>query len=167
LLVLKKVKTVIMSSSVAVKVFAAAVLMMNMIAMVNAFTFQQQRQPHTGRPKNVVIVSPKQQSTRRVLLWMADEAASAPADGENGATEEGAEDGTADKKPAEDPEVTSLKEQIAELESALSSKKLQLEKALDQCEEYSKTGYARKVAEMENMRRVRSVRISTFCFFWV
>ncbi len=70
---------------------------------------------------------------------------------------EGEMDGDEAETPEEDPEVTSLKEEIAKLESELKSKKASLSFALDQVEEYSKAGYARAVAEMENMRRVRSV----------
>jgi len=58
--------------------------------------------------------------------------------------------------PEEDPEVTTLKQEIAKLEAELKSKKSSLSFVLDQVEEYSKAGYARAVAEMENMRRVRS-----------
>ena len=57
----------------------------------------------------------------------------------------------------EDPEIVALKEEIAKLESELKSKQSTLAYTQDQVEEYSKTGYARKVAEMENMRRVRNV----------
>lgn len=57
----------------------------------------------------------------------------------------------------EDPEVTALKQEIANLESDLRAKQSTLSYAQGQVEEYSKGGYARKVAEMENMRRVRSV----------
>eukprot|EP00980_Cylindrotheca_fusiformis_P030440 scaffold24812_cov171-Cylindrotheca_fusiformis.AAC.3 len=56
----------------------------------------------------------------------------------------------------EDPEVVALKEEIAKLEGELKAKQATLSYAQDQVEEYSKGGYARKVAEMENMRRVRS-----------
>lgn len=56
----------------------------------------------------------------------------------------------------EDPEVTALKQEIANLESDLRAKQSTLSYAQGQVEEYSKGGYARKVAEMENMRRVRS-----------
>ena len=59
--------------------------------------------------------------------------------------------------PPEDPEVTALKESIAELEGTLADKKSKLQYELERCEEYSKSGYARKVADMENMKRVRSV----------
>lgn len=57
----------------------------------------------------------------------------------------------------EDPAVVALKEEIAALESSLKSKRSTLMYTKDQLEEYSKAGYARKVAEMENMRRIRSV----------
>jgi hypothetical protein len=57
----------------------------------------------------------------------------------------------------EDPEMVALKEEITKLEADLKSKQPTLAYSQDQVEEYSKAGYARKVAEMENMRRVRSV----------
>jgi hypothetical protein len=59
----------------------------------------------------------------------------------------------------ENTELTALKEEISKLEATLAYEKSKLETALDECEEYSKTGYARKVADMENMRRVRSVSV--------
>lgn len=61
------------------------------------------------------------------------------------------------EETSEDPEVAALKEEIALLEAQLKTKKSSLSYALDQIDEYSKAGYARAVAEMENMRRVRSV----------
>ncbi|KAL3899977.1 MAG: hypothetical protein SGARI_006345, partial [Bacillariaceae sp.] len=57
-----------------------------------------------------------------------------------------------EEEEEEDPELKALKEEIAEFEKTFKEKKSALEYALEQCEEYSKTGYARKVAEMENMR---------------
>ena len=59
--------------------------------------------------------------------------------------------------PPEDPEVVRIKEEIANLESALKSKRLAVADMSDRADEMSKAGYARKVAEMENMRRARSV----------
>ncbi len=64
--------------------------------------------------------------------------------------------------PEEDPEVTALKDEISKLESELKSRRASLSQVLDQVEEYSKAGYARAVAEMENMRRVRSVSFSKY-----
>ena len=86
-------------------------------------------------------------------LFMSEEGGDeAPAaEGEEAAAEEPVE---------EDPELKALKDEIAELEKTFGEKKSALEYALEQCEEYSKTGYARKVAEMENMRRVRSVSMN-------
>jgi molecular chaperone GrpE (heat shock protein) len=84
---------------------------------------------------------------------------------EEEAPEEIADDSTIeaeeDEGPPEDPEVTALKESIAELEATLADKKSKLQYELERCEEYSKSGYARKVADMENMKRVRSNIAST------
>lgn len=59
------------------------------------------------------------------------------------------------KKP-EDPQVTALKDEIAELERELKARKRELSGLNDSLDLYSKDGYARRVAEMENMRRARS-----------
>ena len=95
-------------------------------------------------------------------LSAEDEAAEEPPS-DDAAGEEASSDDTEasaaeeEQEPQEDPEITALKESIAELERTLKSKRSSLQYALDQVDEYSKSGYARKVAEMENMRRVRSV----------
>jgi len=78
------------------------------------------------------------------------------ADGEAGDSS-GDRDPEEAEEPEEDPEVVALKEEIGKLEGELKGKKSSLAYALDQVDEYSKAGYARAVAEMENMRRVRSV----------
>ena len=94
-------------------------------------------------------------------------------DGEEAAAADGEGDGEQEKKeeePKEDPEVAALKKEIAELETQLKSKRSTLQYTQDQAEEYTKAGYARKVAEMENMRRIRSVSeanyicVSNLCF---
>ena len=76
---------------------------------------------------------------------------------EEGASDENDPANAEEEGPPEDPEVTALKESIAALEATLADKKSKLQYELEQCEEYSKSGYARKVADMENMKRVRSV----------
>jgi hypothetical protein len=58
----------------------------------------------------------------------------------------------------EDPAVAALKQEIADMESAVKAKTRQLTVAQEQAERYTKTGYARRVAEVENTRRVRKVR---------
>jgi molecular chaperone GrpE (heat shock protein) len=63
----------------------------------------------------------------------------------------------------ENPEVTAIKEEIAKLEEQLKQKHREIITVKDLAEEYSKVGYARKVAEMENMRRFRSVSDSLEC----
>lgn len=59
----------------------------------------------------------------------------------------------------ENPELTALKQEIEQLETTLKEKRRQVRYVQDQVEEYTQAGYARKVAEMENMRRARSVSI--------
>jgi hypothetical protein len=61
--------------------------------------------------------------------------------------------------PEEDPEITALKEEIASLENTLKEVRRKLAYTTDLADDFTKTGYARKVAEMENMRRARSVRL--------
>lgn len=83
-----------------------------------------------------------------VVLHMSDN--DAAAEGETAATDE--------SEPApEDPEVTAIKNEIADLEKQLKEKKSQVDYLQDAADLNSKAGYARKVAEMENMRRARSV----------
>jgi len=83
--------------------------------------------------------------------------------GDDESVDESASDGADEEEegPTEDPELTALKESIAELEATLADKKSKLQYELEKCEEYSKSGYARKVADMENMKRVRSNIAST------
>lgn len=65
----------------------------------------------------------------------------------------------------EDPEMVALKKEIAKIETELKEKRRQIEYTADQADEYSQAGYARKVAEMENMRRARSVSLLD-SFIW-
>lgn len=77
----------------------------------------------------------------------------------------------ADDVPQEDPEITALKEEIANLEIDLKAKRSELNRNVDLAEEYSERGYQRKCAEMDNMRRMRAVsasfshQISTLIFY--
>jgi len=63
------------------------------------------------------------------------------------------------KEEEEDPELKALKEEIASMEATLKEKRRQVASYSDRADDFTKTGYARKVAEMEMMRRARSVRI--------
>ena len=63
-----------------------------------------------------------------------------------------------DEVTPEDPEITAMKEEITRMEQDIKSARRQLADLNDRAEDFTKTGYARKVAEMENMRRARSVR---------
>ncbi|KAL3893143.1 MAG: hypothetical protein SGARI_008356, partial [Bacillariaceae sp.] len=114
------------------------------LAAVNAFapctpTRQQQHTLTTATPSSSATAAASHHHSR---LFMSEEASEEAAPGEEASEEE----------VEEDPELKALKDEIAELEKTFGEKKSALEYALEQCEEYSKTGYARKVAEMENMR---------------
>lgn len=63
------------------------------------------------------------------------------------------------KEEEEDSEIKAIKDEIAELESTLKSQRTTLAYTKDSADEYTKSGYGRKVAEMENMRRIRSVSL--------
>lgn len=56
-----------------------------------------------------------------------------------------------------------LKQEIAALEAELKATRRQVADVSDRADEYTKSGYARAVAEMENMRRARSVRTNAHC----
>ena len=77
-----------------------------------------------------------------VTLHMADaEAESEEAsEGKNKKKRPSEDDDEEEEEEPEDPEVKALKEEISGLESTLKEKKSALQYALDQCEEYSKTG---------------------------
>jgi hypothetical protein len=64
-----------------------------------------------------------------------------------------------EQKVEEDPELVKLKDEIKTLELTLKTRRQQAQTMQDRADHYSKAGYARKVAEMENMRRDRSVRL--------
>ena len=69
-----------------------------------------------------------------------------------------------DSDEAEDPEITALKEEIASLETELKMVRRKVADVSDRADDFTQPGYARKVAEMENMRRARSVRCWLACF---
>lgn len=61
-----------------------------------------------------------------------------------------------DEEPKEDPEITAIKTEITQLETQLKQKNRELNNIENMAEEYTKGGYARKVAEMETYRNSRS-----------
>lgn len=137
-----------MSTTTATKLFLLA-LVGAMMSETSAFSLN-------GR-----CVAPVKEATMpRSVLYMSEEAAEEAAPEEE--VPEAAEE--EDQGPPEDPEITALKESIAELEATLADKKSKIQYELERCEEYSKSGYARKVADMENMKRVRSVSLQVLAF---
>jgi len=81
----------------------------------------------------------------------------AVAEEESGDDEEVEEEATEPEPKTEDPELTAIKQEIVNLESSLKAKKSEIQYLQDAADLNSKAGYARKVAEMQNMRRARSV----------
>ena len=151
-----------------------ALLVATSLPMLDAFAPLFSVTPSTPLLSNALRSSVPVHTTTK--LWMAAEEGDDEedkVDGEEAAAADGEGDGEEEKKeeePKEDPEVAALKKEIAELETQLKSKRSTLQYTQDQAEEYTKAGYARKVAEMENMRRIRSVSeanyicVSNLCF---
>ena len=74
-------------------------------------------------------------------------------------TESEAEAAAEEEEPAEDPELVALKEEISAMEKTLKERRVQVALTADTADEFSSGGYARKVAEMEQMRKNK--RVST------
>lgn len=69
--------------------------------------------------------------------------------------------------PPEDPEIVALKEEIANQESLLKAKRSELSRLQEDADKYSSSGYARRVAQMEDMKRIRLVRIDCILYMCV
>lgn len=63
-----------------------------------------------------------------------------------------------EKVEEEDPEITALKEEISKLEADLKSKRFVLNDVRDRADDYTESGYLRKVAEMDNYRKRSEIR---------
>lgn len=113
-------------------------------------------QPHVGVATTLVSMAAEkgEETTDEVTEITAAADESDDEDGEDD------DEVTEEEEPKEDPELTALKEEIAKLEADLKKARRKVADTSDRVEDFSKPGYARKVAEMENMRRARSVRDS-------
>jgi hypothetical protein len=91
--------------------------------------------------------------------WMASEGSSTEDVQEEQTAAVNATDAATEieEEPTEDPAVTALKAEIADWERKVKDMKRQVNNYQDRADDYTKAGYARKVAEMENRRRTRSV----------
>lgn len=95
-------------------------------------------------------------SQRRVTnIRMTEEENGEKSEDENASASENEDDNTEEEETEvkEDPELTALKEEIAELEKELKEKRVKASRTEDIADDYSEKGYQRKCAEMENMRR--------------
>lgn len=124
--------------------FLASVFVLSFVS-TDAFVL---RPSLTTRAKTVSYSNP------RYLLRMATE----ESETENEeVTAESETQEEAEEEEEEDPELKALKEEISKLEAELKEKRRQVMYTSDQADDYTKSGYALKVAEMENMRRARSM----------
>uniref|UniRef100_A0A7S4JV35 Uncharacterized protein n=1 Tax=Odontella aurita TaxID=265563 RepID=A0A7S4JV35_9STRA len=88
----------------------------------------------------------------------AAEAEAAGASEEDEPSAEASEEGEGDaEEPEEDPEVTEIKAKIAELEAEIKAKKSSLDQVKESIDRYTEGGYLRKVAEMDQIRKMRGV----------
>ncbi|KAL3802297.1 hypothetical protein ACHAWO_002145 [Cyclotella atomus] len=78
---------------------------------------------------------------------------------ESNETPEAPADAATEPEP-EDPEITALKSQIAALETDVKSKRSSLSSIQELADRYSKEGYARQVALMENNKRIRGANMA-------
>lgn len=85
----------------------------------------------------------------------AEESDAAPTDDET------SEETEEEEEPKEDPAVTALKEEIVKLERELKSKQATLNRVKDDVDTYTESGYLRKCAEMDNVRRMRAAATSS------
>ena len=141
------------------KFFPALTFLLSTVFVAQAFVVQRTSSTlgQLARPIIDGIVSQHHEARQSVALWMSEEASSEENVDTEARSGEEAQEETVEEEPAEDPELVAIKEEIAQLESTLKEKRRELAYTSDKAEEYSKNGYARKVAEMENMRRARSV----------
>lgn len=150
------------------KFVAALSLLLSSTLVADAFVVQ--RHSTTAQSAAVSHVqggSNYYRSNQSTALWMSDESeegVDTEARAGEGA-EEDAPEGEEEEAPEveDDPEVVAIKEEIDQLESTLKEKRRELAYVSDKADEYTKSGYARKVAEMENMRRARSVSVCAGC----
>lgn len=106
---------------------------------------------------NKLVVGPTTQENK-FALFAEQQEESTTTDASTG-SEETAEETTEEEEetPPEDPAVTALKEEIANLESELKAKQSNLNSVQENAERYTEAGYARRVAQMEDMKRIRLV----------
>lgn len=102
-----------------------------------------------------------QQRSRSRPCFMSEEIPDQAAQEEQYAAEEespskSTEEEAAEEEVKEDPEITAIKEEIANLESELKAKRIEASRTMDLADDYSERGYQRKCAEMDNYRRTVS-----------
>lgn len=159
-----------------------AVCISVLVEPCQAFSIWSQQQP---LPASVMTMSPLQlvlTSSRAIMrtsrLWVSDDGNDDNAEDSKTVLDETNESADAmnevveddistnkdnndtieeDNSPKEDSTLSSLKDEISSVEAQVRTTRRKAADVSDRADDYSKAGYARKVAELENMRRARSV----------
>ncbi len=125
------------------------------ITNLNAFHHHQLPSRHNHNRFNFILNAEETSENSEVEEAQSEvvsEESEASANDDESSTEE-----ESTTEPEEDPEITAMKNEIAQLESSLKQKNRDLNNLERLAEDYTKAGYARKVAEMESFRRRQSL----------
>lgn len=134
----------------------ALLVLLNAPSSTNAFGVITPHRSSSLSFNNVVLNRP-----RSLILYNdsgenEDVAAAASEEEEQAETSvEGEVVAEEEEEPKEDPELKAMKDEIAELESALKQKNRDLNSIESMVDKFSKAGYARKVAELDQLRKNR------------
>eukprot|EP00550_Attheya_septentrionalis_P003740 CAMPEP_0198283152 /NCGR_PEP_ID=MMETSP1449-20131203/2824_1 /TAXON_ID=420275 /ORGANISM="Attheya septentrionalis, Strain CCMP2084" /LENGTH=293 /DNA_ID=CAMNT_0043979677 /DNA_START=100 /DNA_END=981 /DNA_ORIENTATION=+ len=102
-----------------------------------------------------MVMCPSPRSSRMTFLRAEEETEAESGDAEEVVAEVVAEEEAEEEEPKEDVEIAALNEEIAKVETKIKTTRKDLNSAKNSVDEYSQAGYARKVAQMENMRKIR------------
>jgi len=138
------------------KMFSKSTILL-VIALSNsdAFSFGKMKQLSTYDNKVSYC------RTKIFELYNSEQSADDEQPKEESKAEEGLVEEEEEEEEEEDPEIVAIKEEIKQLENELKYKKQKVQEVKDEADDYTKAGYARKVAQMENMRRRRSMMQSS------
>lgn len=117
-----------------------------------AFLVTKQHQKCEQRRSKLIAFAESTEESENVEAEITDDEPKSASE----ETEEAEAEEEEEKEPEEDAELTALKSEIAQLESQLKQKNRDLNSLERMADEYTKAGYARKVAEMESFRRSKS-----------
>jgi len=120
-------------------------LLLSLITYINCFSFKASAK--NTFTSNLIA---KQQPISKHVLYLSN---ANETDESEAATE-------VEQKPKEDPEITSLKEEISSVENKLKNLKMKYNTLSEAVETNSEKGYLLKCAEIDNVRRSREISSS-------